>query len=133
MERLRDWSKRLDVAMRQTYEDYDDGIKCGFFAADCIKAVTGVDLAQDWRKRPMAAMALIEEYEEFIFNLVESYGFEYIEPSTAQRGDLIAYDKHGMFTVGIVDLSGRSFAVPDVEGNVRHMPMKWVKHAWRVG
>lgn len=134
MERLRDWSKRLDLAMQKTYDDLSDDVKCGFFAADCIKAMTGEDLAQDWRQRPMAAAALMNEYEEFIFNLCETWGFEYISPSVAQRGDLVAYDnKVGLFTVGVVDLSGRNFAVPDLEGNVRHMPIKWAKHAWRVG
>jgi hypothetical protein len=134
LQRFPDWHKRLDEVTRQTYDEYPDGVKCGFFCADCINAMMGIDLAAEWRSKPMAAIALQDEYLDHVAGIMEEMGFDNVEPVFAQRGDLVGFmNEDDLFAVGIVDLTGRSFMLPDRNGMVRRLPLRMATHAWRIG
>ena len=88
--RLHDWPERLSAAIAAaagTPFDYGQH-DCCLFAADCVLAVTGVDLAADWRGRyGTEASGLKLAKVRSVAQLAGRY-FQEVEPVFAHRGDL---------------------------------------------
>lgn len=107
---------------------------CAVFAADCILAITGDDLAFDFRGR--------YETEAEAWRFLASLGYEdlgdlassrlpEIKPRDAQRGDVVlAKGQNGNY-LAIVD--GLSCVGPVAPRGISHSPMTDVMRAWRVG
>jgi hypothetical protein len=91
--RFRDWPKRLAAqieisnARRFAYGQQD----CGLFPADCILAMTGVDLAAELRgyDSKIAAYRIIARHGSLEALATALVGSDPVHPSRAHRGDLV--------------------------------------------
>jgi hypothetical protein len=133
--RLRDWPQRLqqtlEVAKVRSFAY--GGFDCALFAADCVRACTGVDPAAELR-----GYASREEAETIIARygsltaLVTALMGEPIEPAFAQRGDIVLSEipsVQGGESIGVC--MGAFCAFPDAVG-LRMHPRTVAKLAWRV-
>jgi hypothetical protein len=114
---------------------------CCLFAADGIQAMTGVDIAEDFRGysteqgalkaiAQVTAGSTVEHAAEYC---AQKYGLAELEhPLTAQRGDLVLIEEEDGFKMGLVHLSGACAVVPG-ENELRRVPLTSIKRAWRIG
>ncbi len=114
---------------------------CCTFAADGIRAMTGVDIAEDFRgySTEIGALAAIRKVtggfsvEDAVAYCARKYGLvELDHPLTAQRGDLVLLNEADGLKMGLVHLSGTCAVVPG-ECALRRVPLTDIKRAWRVG
>jgi len=107
---------------------------CIMMAADCILAVTGEDLARDFRGR--------YDNEREAWGLLASLGFAdigalvrsrlpEIETREACRGDVVLMPGEQGEFVAICD--GRTAVGPRAPRGINHNPMELATRAWRVG
>lgn len=97
--RFEDWeerlSLRLDIVADKPFAwgSHD----CALFAADCVKAMTGVDPAEALRGRydtqHGAALALREHGAGTLLKTLKAIFGEPISPHFAQRGDVVMLDR----------------------------------------
>ena len=101
---------------------------CAMFAADAIQAMTGVDIASDFRglyADAAGAQAAIEKVTGVKGGTIEDAAAycankhqltEWKYPLLAQRGDLVIYEEEGRRLAGIIHLSGRHIISPGETG-----------------
>lgn len=120
---------------------------CSLFAANCIQAFTGVDIASDFRGKytdEASAFALIKSvtggttvadaaaYCATKHGLAEWVGKDgKPTPLRAMRGDLVVVSNAGRLIAGVVDLSGRYVAAMSESGVVR-LSLMSITRAWHV-
>jgi hypothetical protein len=114
---------------------------CALFAADGILAMTGVDIAQDFRGKysdEASAFAAIKSIaggatvEDAAAYCAAKHGLaEWKYPLMAQRGDLVVLEDSGRIIAGIVHLNGRHIAAAGELG-LKRIPITAIKRAWRV-
>ncbi len=120
---------------------------CCLFPADAILAMTGVDLAEDFRGRytdEASAFALIAEITggstvadaaawcAAKFELPEWVDGEGVpRPLFAQRGDLVVVKDAGRLIAGVVALTGRHVRTVGEEG-LKWLPLSAVVRAWKI-
>ena len=114
---------------------------CALFAADGIRAMTGVDIAEDFRgyAGPMGAQRAIAKItggstvEDAAVYCAKKYELPELEhPLTAKRGDLVLLEQDGDKILGLVHLSGTCAVAPGDAG-LRRIPLSAIKRAWRIG
>lgn len=106
---------------------------CAIFAADCVRAMTGEDLAAEFRGRyadEAGARDVLSALGcEGVADLAGRFLPE-IPTIEARRGDVVMIDgEHGPF-LAIVD--GRTAVGPALRG-LSHTPVSLARRAWRVG
>jgi len=116
-------------------------LDCSLFAADAIKAMTGIDVADDFRGKytdKTSAFALIKSVTggttvgDAAAYCATKHGLTpWKYPLQAQRGDLVTVENNGELIAGIVDLSGKRVACLSETGIVRFSIMG-IKQAWHV-
>lgn len=139
MNRLDDWSERLDAVMTEAkgktfaYGAFD----CALFAADCVLAITGIDYAEELRgyTSKVAAYRIVAKYgslDSMACALLES---ESVHPSRATIGDVVLAsvevdggEQGECFGVCV----GVKFRIPTQHG-LRSFPMSKALKAWRIG
>jgi hypothetical protein len=101
---------------------------CALFCADGIQAMTGVDIAADFRNTytdEASALASIAKVTGIANGTVEDaaaycatkHGLtEWKNPLYAQRGDLVIVEHDGTVSAGLVHLTGRHVAVAGEKG-----------------
>lgn len=120
---------------------------CCTWVADHIKAVTGVDLYQEFRGqytdakgaflaiRRIAGGATVEDAADYCFR---KYGvLELKHPGWATRGDIVLYDQrdgdgNNEPILGVVNLDGQVGLFVTDHGFLRY-PVAKCRRAWRVG
>jgi hypothetical protein len=113
---------------------------CCLFAADGIKAMTGVDIAEDFRGYSTEAGALkaikkvtdgstVEHAAEYVAKKYDLVEYEY--PLMAQRGDLVLVEQPEGLLMGLIHLSGACVVAPG-EKELRRIPLTAIKRAWRI-
>jgi hypothetical protein len=116
------------------------GNDCALFAADGIEAITGVDIASDFRGKysdEAGAFAAIKEIcggatvADAAIYCAGKHGLtEWPMPLMARRGDLVVFDApSGALVAGLVHLSGRHIVAVGEQGLFR-FPISAVKRAW---
>lgn len=114
---------------------------CCLFAADGIHAMTGVDIAEDFRGysteqgalKAIAKVAGGSTVEHAAEYCAKKYGLEQlVHPLMAQRGDLVLIEEADGFKMGLVHLGGACAVVPG-ETELRRVPLTSIKRAWRIG
>lgn len=134
LKRLADWEDRLASLIAQRIDQpFVWGVNdCALFAADCIEAMTGVDLAPDLRGqwqdqrqalRVIAGLGGLAAAVE-VLGLVES------SPLFAQRGDLVLHRRDGSDALAIC--LGSNLAGPS-ESGLLFFGLESGGRAWRVG
>lgn len=122
-------------------------IDCCLFAADAVRAITGVDIADDFRAKysdQASAFGLIKSVTggssvvDAIAHCAGKHGLaEWVGaegqplPLMARRGDLVAVSNAGRIIAGVVDLSGRAVACMGENGVLRE-PIPNIVRAWRI-
>jgi len=114
---------------------------CALFAADGVQAVTGTDIASDFRGKyhdEASAMAAIKTIaggstiaDAAAWCAKKHTLAECIHPLMAQRGDLVIVKTAQGLMSGLVDLNGRHVVVPGQHGLVR-LSISLVTRSWHV-
>lgn len=94
MKRLPDWPQRLDaVIVEATAKPFRYGaFDCCLFAADAVRAMTGVDPAQSWRgcyRGLRGALQMIRREGDVPAIVTSRLGIAPLEGHAARRGDLV--------------------------------------------
>jgi hypothetical protein len=114
---------------------------CALFAADGIEAITGVDVARDFRgyNDEPSAWASIKSVcngstvdDAIVFIATKFDLCELEHPLMAQRGDLVVIEQESRRIAALVHLNGRH-VVAVGEGGLRRYPITEVKRAWHYG
>jgi hypothetical protein len=114
---------------------------CALFAADGIEAITGVDIAAEFRGQysdeagAWKAIQTItggETVEDAAAWCAARHGLAELPlPLFAQRGDLCIVEDSGRLIAGLVHLSGRHIVAAGEDG-LHRLPITAIKRAWRV-
>ena len=97
--RFEDWEERLSLCLDNVADKpFEWGSHdCALFAADCVKAMTGVDPAEAYRGKydtaHGAAQALREHGAGTLLKTLKAIFGEPISPHFAQRGDVVMLDR----------------------------------------
>jgi hypothetical protein len=109
---------------------------CTLFAADCVEAITGVDLAADYRDKYSSEVGayklLKKEFEGDIGRAVERFLGEGIPPLRARRGDIVLIDSGRPLSPALAMCEGRYVVAPGPHGLAFQELSKALK-AWRIG
>lgn len=142
MKRYSDWETRLLaflLSRRHTPFAWG-GHDCSLFACDAVLAMTGVDIAADFRGTYSTALQAARVIKKFagsdIIALAEKRAQEAklseIKPLTARRGDIALVRKVDGTALGIIGLNPR-YAYCVADPGFQRFPMSnWIR-AWRVG
>ena len=114
---------------------------CCMFAANAVLAMTGVDIASDFRtnyRTEAAAFSLIKSVTggttvaDAVAYCAANHGMpEYTHPLLAQRGDMVVVEDAGRLVAGIVGLNGRDVLVPG-ETRLKRLSIMSIQRAWKV-
>jgi hypothetical protein len=114
---------------------------CALFAADGIRAIAGVDIAEDFRGKyddEAGAFELIKTVTggttvaDAAAYCADKHGLrERVHPLMAQRGDLVVVESLGMLISGLVHLNGRHVVVAAEKG-LNRLPIMSVKRSWAI-
>lgn len=139
IERHHDWRERLGRAIEQANtRSFEWGtFDCALHVCDCVKEITGIDLAEKHRGTysDAAGAELIhgDSFQEFVAKLAAEFELPEVPPTMARRGDIVYVDNGTpQGSLGIVSLDGRFAACASDQGVVLARMHRW-KRAWRVG
>jgi hypothetical protein len=114
---------------------------CALFAADGVLAMTGVDIAADFRGKytnEASALALIKQLAggstvaDAAAWCAAKHGLVEREyPLMAQRGDLVVLEDSGRLIAGLIHLSGRHIVAAGETG-LKRILITAAKRAWKV-
>jgi len=140
--RFPDWTARLEsfLAANRTRKFQYGSWDCCLFAADCILAITGIDIAEQFRGRYISrkeALRVVREItgrssiEAAAEHCAEAHGMPEIEPLRAARGDMVLIPRPHDFSLGIVALNGMQILIV---GKQAIGPIQFDRacRAWRV-
>ncbi|MBX3580842.1 MAG: hypothetical protein KF810_02960 [Rhizobiaceae bacterium] len=135
--RLPDWQLRLAAVTTRCLETPSEwgSSDCILKAADAVEAVTGVDLAAEFRgaysTETGAAKILRQRGCENVEQLLDQM-FEPVGRLMAQRGDLVSIEEDGAIAAGFVTEYGVCVATP--RGSAfRPQTSLAIRKAYRVG
>lgn len=139
-DRAPDWVARLSDHI-QSHRDAPFGWgsnDCFLFAMAGIKAMTGVDMAAEYRGytcefgagRTMARHGFADLHDA-LTQIAAAHGCPQIDPAFAQRGDLVFLETDRGKGCGLIDLSAARVVLPDTDG-VAHLPRDLATDAWRI-
>ena len=134
LKRLSDWEDRLAglIALRIDQPFAWGANDCALFAADCIKAMTGVDPAVSvrgqWSSQGEAVRVIAKQGG--LGQFVSRLGLAEVPPLFAQRGDLVLHRRDGSDALAIC--LGSNLAGPS-ESGLLFFGLESGGRAWRVG
>jgi hypothetical protein len=108
---------------------------CCLFAADAVQAITGIDLAEQYRgtyDSALGAMRILNantDIETLIAAQCEHAGFGHVSVKFAGRGDIALVEQDGLAWAGVV--LGETIAGPGETGVV-YSPLWAAKRVWRI-
>lgn len=114
---------------------------CALFAADGILAMTGVDIAADFRGQYHDESSALEAIKSIAggTTIADAAAYcaakhglvEWQFPLMAQRGDLAVLEESGRLIAGLVHLNGRHIVCAG-ESGLHRLPITDIKRAWHV-
>ena len=135
MTRRPDWAERLAATIEAAHGRAVEPSRhdCGLFVADCILAMTGVDVAADWRGRYGAfSQGLALAGVRSVVGLPRKAGFAPVNPALAHRGD-VAVARVGPIVGGKPQLALAVFDGAWLVGpQGARVPRTLALRAWRV-
>lgn len=136
--RLNDWQERLATEIKAArkksfaYGTFD----CCLFAADCAKAITGIDYASELRgyETKEEAYEIVARYGSLEAMITALLGRDPIHPAMATVGDVVIAkvmlaDGEDGEAIGVC--TGVNFRAPAARG-LASFPMSAARLAWRV-
>lgn len=133
--RYQDWPERLDQFISFQDHSFDwSTCNCALFAADGVKAITGVDFAEPYRG-PKTKRGMISKLARVCGGGVEEaatreLGEPWSSPLQAKRGDVVSADLGDGPALGICLGVNAAFIAEDK--GVVLVPSKLWRFAWRV-
>jgi hypothetical protein len=144
MQRLEHWATRAyhEFLLSRAHTAFEWGVHdCALFAADGVLAMTGVDIAADFRGKysdEAGAMDAIKSVcngatvaDAAAWCAAKHALPEWEYPLMAQRGDLCVLEESGRLIAGLIHLSGRHIVCAGENGLMR-LPVTDVVRAWHV-
>jgi hypothetical protein len=155
LKRTKSWDTRElhEFLLARSKQPFAWGVNdCALFAADAVLAMTGVDIADDFRGKyhdEAGAWALVravtgkgEDVSTAMADAAawcaEKHGLpEWVDaqgrplPLMARRGDLVVARNAGRLIAGIVHLNGTHVVSVDTDG-LKRWPMAAIVRAWSV-
>jgi hypothetical protein len=146
LKRLKHWATRgyHNFLLERAHSPFVWGANdCSSFAADGVKAITGTDIADDFRGKyhdKESAFALIKSVTggstvaDAAPYCAKKHGLEELpNPLFAQRGDLVVFvAPTGDLVSGSIHLNGSQIVAMGEDG-LWMFPITEVKRAWHVG
>ena len=143
MRRTPDWQHKLhDFLVARAKEPFAWGSNdCALFAADAIQAITGEDLAAEFRgyKDEEGATAAVKSVangttvEDAVVYIAKKHNLQERKSILfAQRGDLVIYQGTEGLAAGVVHLSGTHALFVSPTG-LHKIRLRYCKRAWKVG
>lgn len=140
--RFREWRALHAFLLKRRSMPFSWGSNdCALFAADGIQAMTGVDIAGDFRGKystAAEAFALIKSITggstvaDAAAWCAEKAGIAELKyPLKAQRGDLVVFENGGNLISGLVHLNGYQIASVTEKG-MAGFPIAQIRRAWHV-
>ena len=141
MERLKDWDIRLWAFLRRAerrrfeWGQHD----CALFACNCIKLITGMDVAKPWRgryKTHRGAAGTLRRIaggglEAVAETIAATNNFEEVPVNFARRGDVVLLDEERGPALCVVGSDG-VFAVGPGPDGLKRVPVIDCRRAWRI-
>ncbi len=144
MQRVDNWDTRAyhDFLIERASTPFEWGVNdCALFAADGIQAITGVDIAADFRGKytdEAGAWQCIKDVtggttvaDAAAYCTTQHSLTEWAHPLMAQRGDLVVFENGGALVAGLVHLSGRHIVAVGENGLYR-FSITAIERAWHV-
>lgn len=136
IKRYPDWAERLSrfIAERRDHPFAWGTQDCCLFAADAVYAITGTDLATDFRgyQDKDEALALVQRYgglAPLADTIAAQHQLKTVSPRLAHRGDICLFEATFGQTLGIC--IGADMIAPGGSGLVT-IPLNKALKAWRV-
>ncbi|RZU39323.1 DUF6950 family protein [Edaphobacter modestus] len=114
---------------------------CALFVADAILAITGTDIAENFRGKyttELGALRIIKKITggstiaDAATYCANKHGLaEHTHPLMAKRGDLVVIDNGGNLIAGVVHLNGRH-VVSVGENGIVQLPITNIVRAWSI-
>jgi hypothetical protein len=140
VKRADDWPRRLHAALEAIPPDekFAWGKRdCAFFTCDLVAAMTGVDMAAEYRGRynsQAGAVRVLRQaggLERIAEKMAHRHELEEVKPAFAQRGDVAMLDTDDGPALGVVALDGRNALFSGPQG-LRAVPVLSCRRAWRI-
>lgn len=133
-----------DFLNQRAQEPFEWGVNdCALFAADGIKAITGIDIAEDFRGKYTTETGALRAIKTICNGTTVEDATEYCankhalkewpNPLFAQRGDLVVFENGRRLIAGLVHLNGRDIVAVGESGLYRfRITEASIKRAWHV-
>jgi hypothetical protein len=139
MRRFDDWPERLDQFVAGAIDKYFEwgSFDCCLFSCDAVLAITGVDLAADFRgsySSELGAARLLAKYrgvEGIAWKVAAEHSILEVPVLMAQRGDIVIMDGERGPTLGIVAPHGDKALFLGVDG-MAAVELSKCRKAWRI-
>ena len=137
MRRVENWQKPFNEFFAEREKRPFEWGKndCALFAADCVRAITGEDLAEKWRGRYRTSRGALRRMKKKGVTLEALADAEFfrVPVSMAQRGDVVMHHHDGPFggALGVVGPGGVQACFAGADG-IDLRPVKSCMIAWRV-
>lgn len=138
MKRVSQWQKPYNEFLRARRDmPFEWGANdCCLFACDCIKAITGVDPAVDYRgytaeHEANTKIAMFGTMEALIESIAHRSGMPEVAPKYAKRGDVALCEFDGKQVLCVIGPDGWPVG-PSERGTVK-MHRGSMRRAWGVG
>jgi hypothetical protein len=141
MKRLENWHGLLsDFLLARMHQPFVwGGQDCCLFACDAILAMTGVDVATQFRGKytdPVEAAHLLRQLDcygidEMAEWIAEAYDCREIPPAFAQRGDVALLRELERYSLGVVSLDGTEIIAPGPDA-LASVGLLRALRAWRI-
>jgi hypothetical protein len=141
IKRNHDWPEKLHEKiqeLKQTPFSWG-GQDCCLFVADCVLAMTGTDLAVEYRGKytdeagaaaVMVAIAGGPTVEDVMVKAAKDYNLKEVPVLMAQRGDILLFELSTGKTLGIVSHDG-IHALASGKTGLERLRVKDATRAWR--
>ena len=138
MERYQDWPTLLSNFISSHHnKGFEYGKHdCCLYACDAVFAMTGVDIAEEFRGYDKDTLPEILKKNKGVAGIATSitkkFNLAAIPPSFAQRGDLVYLkDDSGQAVIGFVSMKGDVYVASEL--GVVAFPIDQCIRAWRIG
>jgi hypothetical protein len=142
LQRTENWEVLLhDFLTERIDKPFEWGMNdCALFTCDCIQALTGTDVATEFRgnyideksafkiMKKIAGSPTVEAVADYV---TKQFEMPEVKPLLAQRGDVVLIEGSEGLALGIVHMDGihAVFVSPD---GLKKLPVRQALRAWRV-